>query len=187
MHTHSIIKLQIIHSTFIQLTGEIDTIVTSVRGATGSQPLSRWGQYPPPPPHGVTRYNRLSCFCCRLLAVPLSLPVPHRDRHEPGTTRGHTRGSAARAARLPPLRRLPTPSHVTLIALPPLTYCGPWPTLLRAWAPRQDGYRDNGLSATVVRQPRHSCLAFNSYQTLWFGLICCWFKSTNVNIYSITT
>lgn len=104
-------------------------------------------------PH-ATWYNR-TCFCCRLLAFPLSLPVPHRHRHEPGITRGHARWSAARAARLPPLRRLPATSHVTLIALPPLTYCGPWPTLLRAWAPRQDGYRDE-LSATVEREPQHS-------------------------------
>lgn len=176
---HSIIKLQNIHSPFILLTWEI----RSSRVSEGRRGLNPWvgeGSISPlPPPPRVTRYNR-TCFCCRLLAVPLSLPVPHRDRHEPGTARGHTRGSAASAARLPPLRRLPTPSHVTLITLPPLTYCGPWPTLLRAWAPRQDGYRDSCTTTTT-------CLTFNSYQTLWFGLICCWFKSTNVNIYSITT
>jgi len=43
-------------------------------------------------------------FLCRILAVPLSLLVPHIDRHESGSTRGDARGSAGDTTEFPDLR-----------------------------------------------------------------------------------
>lgn len=59
--------------------------------------------------------KREKSYVRRLLAVPLSLPVPHRDRHEPGAARGHARGPSAGARKLPAVRRLLTAGQPTLI------------------------------------------------------------------------
>lgn len=51
-----------------------------------------------------TRFPMSLHFLRRLLAVPLSLPVPHPDRHESRVPDRHAGRSAAGAARLPEVR-----------------------------------------------------------------------------------
>lgn len=52
----------------------------------------------------------------RILAVPLSLLVPHRHRNEPGPARRYSRRFAATARELPAVRRLFAARQFTLSA-----------------------------------------------------------------------